>query len=432
MLNKSFVFGVNHKNAPVAVRERLSVLSLDNLARHLPAVDELMVLSTCNRFEIYASMPETETESVLRLFENNNESLQNVMYVKQGAEMLRHGFRVAASLDSMVVGEPQILGQMKQAYKMAKRAGKIHGFMDKFCTTALHVGKRVRVETDLAKANVSVASAAVSALMVSNSVVKSGKRTTVLAVGAGNMTRSSLLHLLRYPNVDVLLCNRTFEHAKKLAARYSRVTAVCFEGLEAHLKRCDAVVVATAAQSPVITEEMIRNRMRERPQELTIVDLGLPRNVSPEVQNIQGVKLFDVDALKDVASQGMAKRQSQIHLADAIIEEEIQTFVTWNEARKNVHMVDHWRSSMEAMRQEVLSHAPQASAEEATRLLLNKIMHHPSLVLKAGHVPAVAMENALELLFGVSCPRVRLLPIRGKSDTTSACPFENVQNGAQK
>lgn len=422
MLRNSVVVGLDHKKAPLDVRERFKKISLPMLSSKLPQYNEIMVLSTCNRFEVYGStvLKNSHDDLMDLLAKEVNlhpKMLEGLVYRREGAEMVRHGFRVVSSLESMVLGEPQILGQMKQAYLHAKDAGKVGSLMDKFCSSALRVGKRVRTETGLGKSATSIASQAVS-LIAKNIPEKS----TVLVVGAGDMIKSALTHLKRYPNLQVVLCNRTFANAKALAAKYSGVQVVCYEGLDAHLHKCSAVLTSTASADPIFTKEKMEKIAQNRTSELLMVDIAVPRDIEKAVEEVNGINVFDIDQLGAVVEENISARQNQVHIVHDIIEEELESFINWSDERKNVHMIDHMRSYMEMLRQDVLEQNSNADAEEATRLLLNKIMHHPSVVLKSGQIPSEAMENALELMFGVSCPRVRLLPIRGKSAKTSSCP----------
>lgn len=422
MLQNSLLVGVDHKKAPLDVREKFKKISLKGLTQSIPELSEAMLLSTCNRFELYSSMDELNDQKIIRTLAQHIDIcpnfLESIAYTKRDQDMLRHGFRVAASLESMVVGEPQILGQMKQAYQGAKASGKIGGMMEKFCSTAFRVGKRVRTETALGKAKTSIASQAVEAM-----VQKIGDEGTVLVVGAGDMVKSALTHLMHYPELRVVLCNRTFPKAKELSARFSRVTAVCYEGLHAHLLKCDAVLSSTSAETPIFLYEDMCDVAENRELPLVMLDIAVPRDVEKTVADIPNIEVIDIDQLGQQVAGNVSCRQQQMAHANRIVEEEVAAFLSWSADRKNVHMVDHMRSYMEELRQEIFKQNPQVSADEATRLLMNKILHHPTLVLKSGEIPSEAVENALEILFGVSCPRVRLLPIRRKSSKKTHCPF---------
>tara|TARA_R110000868_G_scaffold262401_1_gene520865 strand:- start:27237 stop:28574 length:1338 start_codon:yes stop_codon:yes gene_type:complete len=432
MLEKSFILGVDHHASSVDVRQRLSGLSMQDLSAKLPA-SELYVLSTCNRFEVYVSSPCSHSskhalKNLKRIFAEEASiapsELESHIYQKSGEDMLRHGFSVASSLESMVLGESQILGQMKQAYKEAKDTGHVKTNLDKFFNATFHVGKRVRHETVLASEPVSVASAAVRLARTVFPV--DFNRCHVVLIGAGEMCTAAARHLKAQDVGSITIVNRTLENAKKLAEEVG-AQAVRMPKLMQVLKTADIVISCTGAVDPLVTVNMVNDAMRSRLNvPLTFIDIAVPRNVAEGVSLIPYVSLYDMDKLGQQVRASQDKRAAEIGHAEEIINEEVQAFNKWSDERKNAHMVKHLRETFESVRAEVLQSYPSNEAEEATRLLLNKLMHKPTRMIKSGLVPAKGIEMALNLMFDVHCPRVEFVQGETSAVASGECPFFDV------
>jgi glutamyl-tRNA reductase len=430
MLDRSFVVGISHKDAPIDVREKLGAICESEVLRSVPLLGEAMVLSTCNRYEVYGFAPtgisvESSLESVQEFLREKagvcHHGWHGISFVKTGEDMLRHGFNVASSLESMVLGEPQILGQMKNAYNIAKTNGHVSAFMERFCHASFRVGKRVRTETTIAHNAVSVASTAVRLAAEHVDDLKTAK---VLLLGAGDMTISALKHLDVLGATDINILNRTPSRAQKLADDFSARMGVAIksagmESLSRYLVDADVVITATSSLVPVVTPEVVQGANK-----LTLIDIAVPRDVSRDVDQMDGVTVLDIDDLGRYVQAAKEARIQQVEKARDIISEEIKSFSQWEDEQKNAHMVRYLREHSEGLRQEVLQKFDSPEAEAATRLLLNKMLHHPMKAIKDGHAPAGSMEHIVALLFGIECPRrVQFLPSDENSSTKQGCPF---------
>lgn len=423
MLESAFVIGVDHHLSSLDERAALNALDTDALKEKL-SLKELYVLSTCNRFEIYGVAPCMHSAKAAKkslediLSEKTGAKLSGHVYQKTGQDMLRHGFKVASSLESMVVGEPQILGQMKQAYKKAKNDGAIGSGLDKFLTAAFHVGKRVRHETLLSREPVSVASAAMHALREGLPVELN---PFIVVVGAGDMCTAAVKHLHAFGYTNVLVLNRTISKAWNLVESlgYSAAPLADFNNW---VSKADAIVTCVSVSKPLLNAAALVHRK----DHLHLVDMAVPRNIHEDVTTLDGVSLIDMDALSVAVEMSKEKRASYVEDAERIINEEVEAFTRWSEARKNAHMVSHLRESFEKVRAEVLGVNPTPEAEKATRLLLNKILHHPTMMIKSGYVPSTGVEMAINLMFGLRCPRVQFLQINSNSVNKGECPFVDV------
>lgn len=423
MIENAFIIGVDHHLSSLDKRAALNDLNVTSLQKALQ-LKELYVLSTCNRYELYAVAPcahsaKAAQSQLLQILNGQlGGDVSGAVYQKTGQDMLRHGFQVASSLESMVVGEPQILGQMKKAYQDAKVQGSIGSGLEKFLTTAFHVGKRVRHETCLAKEPVSVASNAVHLL---NQKLSGKKNAFILVIGAGEMCSAAVKHLHGFGYQNVLILNRTIQKAWALAEELGYSAAPIADMLK-WLPKAQAVVTCVAAQKPILNESHFQNCQSN----LLVVDMAVPRNVAEAVGQLNNVELLDMDSLAQ--SVALSKEKRAAHVADAqrIIEEEVEAFDRWSSERQNAHMVKHLRASFEAVRQEVLGTGASAEVEAATRLLLNKILHQPTQMIKSGYVPPKGVEMVLGMMFGLRCPRVQFLQMDAASLQKGECPFVDV------
>lgn len=330
------LIGLNHKTAPIEVRERLA-FSDEACAESLQAlvdgevIREGLIVSTCNRVEVLASTHNaTRDEGATRISEflSRTRSVPSQFFVEHlythaDDAAVRHVFRVASSLDSMVVGEPQVLGQVRRAYSLAVNAGTAGRVLHRLVHHALHVAKRVRAETGIASSAVSISFTAVE---LGRKIFGSLKGATVLLIGAGEMAELAAQHLASAGAAHVLVANRTYETARQLAHKFGGL-AVDYDDLRAHLASADIVVCSTAANEYVITTQMAREALearRNRPA--FFIDISVPRNVDPAVGGIDNLFVFDVDDLEAVVASNIREREREAERAELIVESEVMQF----------------------------------------------------------------------------------------------------------
>ncbi len=339
------VIGLSHRTAPVEVRERFAT-STDALPQVLarlaarPELDEVMFLSTCNRVEVFARPRVDNDESrvgalraIREVLSTHAEvaegDLARVLYEKDGGDAVRHIFRVAASLDSMVLGEPQILGQVKGAYDAAIAAGSLKTVLGRTVQRAFAAAKRVRSETALGAGTVSISSVAVD---LARNVFGDLKKHGVLLVGAGEMAEAAARSLGKTAR-SVRVCNRSLERAETLAQEFGGEAAP-FSALEQELVTADVVVASTGSRTFVITPDLVRRAMKSRKgRTLLIVDIAVPRNVDPTVHQIDNVFVYDIDDLEQQVAQGLEARKAEVDKAEKIVDEELKALLTWSQGR---------------------------------------------------------------------------------------------------
>jgi len=392
---KLLLTGLNHRTAPVEVRERLAFEektlpdALDNLKRQ-PGLIEGMILSTCNRVEVAVTAEEqTNVEEAVEGFLAESRQVDRAwvtpyLYRFDGSDAIRHLFRVASSLDSMVVGEPQILGQLKNAYAVAKECGTVTGFLDLVMTRAFNVAKRVRSETDIGESAVSVSYAAVE---LAREIFGSLTGKSVLVIGAGKMAESAARHLRRAGVSEILVTNRTRERAAVMAGEFGG-SVLDYDRFPGALPAVDIVLASSGAPHYILTPENMRAAMaKRRNRPMFLIDIAVPRNIDPEVNKLDGVFLYDIDDLGKVVDTNLQGRVQTAQEAEEIIREEVdrmmQRLKTREVAPTIVSLQDQfevWRKG-EIERQRARLGALTPQQEEAidaiTRGLVNKIAHGP-------------------------------------------------------
>ncbi|HEX3890966.1 MAG TPA: glutamyl-tRNA reductase [Terracidiphilus sp.] len=391
------LIGINYKTAPIELRERIAI-SRDDLAdttRALaaePGVAECMILSTCNRVEILASVesPETNIAGFLhRQFGLDPALLAPHIYRHYDQDAVRHLFRVAASLDSMVVGEPQILGQVKEAYGVARTAGAVGGQLDHLLQSAFAAAKRVRTETEIGANSVSIASVAVE---LARKIFGSLQGRTVFLVGAGKMSELAARHLVQQGAGAILVTNRTQERARQLAEPFNG-RVIPFDKLYDAASDADIVISSTGAPHPIFRREHCQTFMhRRRNRPMFFIDIAVPRDVDPAVNEIEGIFVYDIDDLQQVAVSHIAERGRQAGDAEALIAAEVERF---HQRRRTVNVapaiVSLQQQGEEIRQAEVrrmharlgtLSSEQLAAVEALTRGLVNKFLHPPMQALK--------------------------------------------------
>jgi glutamyl-tRNA reductase len=391
------LIGVNHKSAPVEVRERLALPDsrLADACKRLTeqrGVEEGMILSTCNRVEVLART--TNGTADLRgfigeFFQLDPAELERYFYEYREQDMVRHVFRVTSSLDSMVVGEPQILGQVKEAYAVARAVGSVNSQLDSLLTRAFAVAKRVRTETAVGSSAVSVASVAVE---LAKKIFGSLQGKHVYLVGAGKMSELAARHLLAHGAASIFVANRTYDRAVQLAKKFSG-KAILFEQLYETCDRADIVITSTGAPFAIFRREhgeLFLARRRNRP--MFFIDIAVPRDVDPEVNKLDGIFVYDIDDLQQAVSAHVADRKKEAERAEAIVANEVERFQarlqTLDVVPTIVSLQDHLETIRQAEIDRVrgrlgeLSPDQELAVDALTKGIINKIMHTPITTLK--------------------------------------------------
>jgi len=406
--------GLSHHTAPVNVRERLALpdeRQTELLQAMAQAPAEALLISTCNRVELYVLGPGDDLQDRTRaaLARAAGDDLLPYLYAHRGEAAVLHLFRVAASLDSMVLGEPQVLGQVKDAFEQAQRMGAARGELTRICAAAFGSAKRVRTETDLGRAATSMASAAV---VMARHVFDGLDGKTVLLVGAGEMAELGGKHVLSAGASRVLVTNRTFERAEALAVSLGG-QAVPFERLEESLVLADMVVCTTASPAPLITREKVARVLKpRRHRPLILVDLAVPRDVDPDVSTLDGVYAFDVDDIQKVVDQNQAARTAAAASAEVLVSEEVGRYIRQRAVREQVPVLAQLRARAEQIRRAELERAmanlsaplgpEQLKVIEAmTSAIVNKMLHQPTARLRAVEAGDSELADAAAELFGL-------------------------------
>jgi len=401
--------GLSHKQVPIAVREQLAV-SVEELPgrlarlRTLPGVREAMLLSTCNRLEVFA-VAEARTAADDLLRDLGNLAAEHAI-TRFEDDALLHLFRVTASLDSMVVGEAQIQGQVKEAHARAQEAGACGAALTRVLSAALSAAKRVRTETAIARGAVSISSVAVQ---MAHKVLGDLSGRAVLLVGAGEMAQLAARELHAGGASQVLVANRSSSAAEALAKEVSGI-AVGLQELPALLERADVVLCSTAAQQPIVTRELVGRVLKARRyRPLFLIDLALPRNIDPGANALENVYVYDLDDLERVAAQNRELREQEVQRAEAIVREEITAYARAKQERAAVPVLARLRQQAQALADaEVertlsllgpLNDRQQKSIRSMAGAIVNKLLHGPTARLRGEQGGPLA--DAAAELFGI-------------------------------
>lgn len=392
------LIGVNHKTAPVEVREQLAISDkkLTEALQHLlgiAGVREGLILSTCNRVEVLAHTANgsTNLRDFLREHFRVEPSLYEPhLYEYRQNEVVRHVFRVASSLDSMVVGEPQILGQVKEAYATARAAGAVQSYLDLLLTRAFAVAKRVRTETAVGSSSVSVASCAVD---LAGRIFGSLQGKQVCLVGAGKMSELAARHLLSRGAGPIFVANRTYERAQSMAKGFAG-HAIRFDDLYEHCEHADIIITSTGAPVAIFRREhgeRFLSRRKNRP--MFFIDIAVPRDVDPEMNKLDGIFVYDIDDLQQAASAHSSERNKEAERAERIVDEEVERFQARVQSLHVVPAIVSLQDYVETIRQAELdrvrgrlgelSPEQERAIEALTRGIVNKILHTPITRLKS-------------------------------------------------
>jgi len=388
------ITGVNHKTAPVEVRERLAFDESSLLAalvelKRRPGFHEGMILSTCNRVEVALTCEDqTGAMAVDQFFADtrqvSREWVTPYLYRFEDDQAIRHLFRVAASLDSMVVGEPQILGQLKAAYALAKEHGAVSGFLDALLTRAFNVAKRVRSETDIGENAVSVSYAAVE---LAKEIFGSLADKKVMIVGAGKMSELAARHLRRSGATEIYVTNRTAERAMEMAQLFGG-KIVEYTRFMSFLPEVDIVITSSGAPHYIIVRDDMKKVLdarRNRP--MFLIDIAVPRNVEPSVNELDNVFLYDIDDLQKVVATNLAGRKQSAEDAEVIIHEEVDRMMARLKTREVVPTIVGLQEQLENLRSSeiarmrgkfgTLSPEQEQALEALTKSIINKVAHGP-------------------------------------------------------
>src|SRR5882757_7109849 len=395
---KYCLIGINHNTAPVEVRERLAIPEsrLPEAIRRLtdrPDVEEGIIFSTCNRVEVFtrsADIVPDLREFIHDYFGLDRSSIDQHLYEHRDENAIRHLFRVASSLDSMIVGEPQILGQVKEAYAVARSVGAVHSHMDALLSRAFAVAKRVRTETSVGSSAVSVASVAVD---LAKKIFGTLQGKQVYLVGAGKMSEIAARHLIAHGAGAIFVANRTHERAVELAKKFNG-SAIRFEQLYDVASEADIVITSTGAPHHIFRREhgeMFLHRRKNKP--MFFIDIAVPRDVDPAVNELDGIFVYDIDDLQSVVTSHVADRQREAARAEEIINVEVQRFLERLDTLDVVPTIVSLQDHVETIRQAEIDKArgrlgklspeQELAVESLTRGIVNKILHTPITALKS-------------------------------------------------
>jgi glutamyl-tRNA reductase len=417
---KVFVIGLNHKTADIDVREKMAFNGPkleEGLIRlkELPEVEEAMILSTCNRVEFYANVRDTIEASgsikrFLSEFHNiNREPLNNALYSYEDVNAVRHIFRVASSLDSMVVGEPQILGQLKDAFEFALNKKTTGILLNKLMKKAISVAKRIRTETRIAENAVSISFAAVE---LAKKIFTDLSGKSFMLLGAGEMAELAARHLMNNGVKEVILANRTYERACELAKEFNG-RPVKFDEFPQEMVHTDIVICSTGAPRYVLMKAEMQKVMRERKQRpVFIIDISVPRNIDPEINELANVYLYDIDDLQGIVDANILERHKEAEKAERIIEEEIETFLKWQSSLDSIPTIVALREKADEIKREELDRLlnklsglgekEKEAIEYMASAIINKLIHPPTTALKEDSEDRDILIATIKRLYGIN------------------------------
>ena len=411
-------FGINHHTAPVEIREK-AAFAPEHLSEALREVThngtagEATILSTCNRTEIYCGLDSVRDERVIAWFCDYHrlkpQDVRPYLYRHPGQDAVRHAFRVAAGLDSMMLGETQILGQMKEAFAKAHKAGTTGKLLNRLFQQTFAVAKQVRTETAIGASAVSVASAAVR---LAEQIFSTLAEQTVLLIGAGDMIELCARHLKEHGVGHMIVANRTLDRAQLLADQFG-AEAIALAELPERLADADIVISSTASQLPILGKGAVERALKQRKHRpMFMVDIAVPRDIETEVDELDDVYLYTIDDLKEVIQENLGSRQEAAREAERIIDTQVVDFMRWVKSLDAVPTIRALRESADALREAELKRArrrlasgedPQKVIEWLARALTNKFTHAPTDALKqADHDGNAKLLEAARRLFDLN------------------------------
>ena len=391
------IVGINHNSAPVELREKVAFTpeqmgdALNNLVKH-PGIAEAAILSTCNRTEIIATTDENGPEQIAAWLAEYHrvpkDSLGTSIYTFNHKAALKHAMRVACGLDSMVVGEPQILGQFKECFELARQHGTLGGELDLLSQSTFRVAKKVRTDTAIGESSVSVASTAVT---LAAHLFSDLPACQILLIGAGETTELVCRHLTGAGISKLTIANRSIENARRLAAQFD-ATAIDLQSIPATLADTDVVIAATAAQLPILGKGTVESALKSRKHRpILMVDLAVPRDIEPEVGELQDIYLYSVDDLQEMIDTNLQHRLAAAEQAEELIELEVAAYRTKKESRSFDETMTRFRRLHNDIKDQELQKAmarlqkgdhPEDVLNQLANQLTNKIIHNPSVQLR--------------------------------------------------
>ncbi|MBI5410003.1 MAG: glutamyl-tRNA reductase [Nitrospirae bacterium] len=412
--------GLNHKTAPIEVREKIAfdgpkLEEAINILKGSRVVKESIILSTCNRVEIYAGVsdPDSGVEGIKGFLSDfhkvQKDLLDKSLYIHKGPEAIRHMYRVASSLDSMVVGEPQILGQLKDAYDAALKNKTTGIILNKLMRKSVSVAKRIRTETKIAESAVSISFAAVE---LARKIFDDLPTKSFMLIGAGEMAELAARHLINNGVRDVMVTNRTMARAEELALEFHG-KVVPFENFARELLHTDIVLCSTGAPRYILVKDQVHKIMKERKQkQMFIIDISVPRNIDPKINDLDNVYLYDVDSLQGIVDTNVQERAKEAEKAEKIVDEEIGAFLKWQASLDATPTIVALRSKAEAIRKEELEKVLKKlgpleeekikAIEYLTASIVNKLIHPPTAALKEENDNRDELIAAVKKLYGLN------------------------------
>ena len=411
-------FGINHKTAPVDIREKVAFdpQRLPDALRQLvsrASVHEAAILSTCNRTELYCETENAdEIEDVLNWFCEYHQlditEVRPYIYAHPDSSAVKQIMRVASGLDSLILGEPQILGQMKDAFSAAYEAGTVGGLLNRLFQQTFTVAKKVRTDTAIGSSPVSVAFAAVA---LAKQFFSNMDTHTALLIGAGDTTELVARHLKENGIGRMIIANRTVEKARVLATELGGF-AIGLDEVPQHLAEADLVISSTAAQQPLVTKAMTKAALKGRKHRpILMVDIAVPRDIEASVAELDDIYLYTVDNLQSIIQQGMRSREAAAEQAEDIIESQVAHFMGWMRSLEAVNLIRSYRASADATRDEMVDKAlrhlangkdPAEVIAELAHTLTNKLIHHPTAQMnQAAYAGNQELLAVAQLLLGI-------------------------------
>jgi glutamyl-tRNA reductase len=417
---KIFVAGLNHNTADVEVREKVAFNGPrleEGLKRFrgLPEVEEAIILSTCNRVELYAHVKDTQkaSESVkefLSEFHHVKRSLlDKSIYTHDDVDAIRHIFRVASSLDSMVVGEPQILGQLKEAFEIALEKKTTGILLNRLMKKAISVAKRVRSETKIAENAVSISFAAVE---LAKKIFADLSGKVFMLLGAGEMAELAARNLMSNGVKEVIVANRSFERACDLSKEFNG-RPVRLDDFLRELVHSDIVICSTGAPNYILMKDQMQKVMKERKQRpVFLIDISVPRNIDPKINDLDNVYLYNIDDLQGIVDANMFERKKEAEKAEKIIEEEIEPFLRWLSSLDSVPTIVALREKAEEIKKEefekLMNRFPEMEDKQKNAIecmasaIINKLIHPPTKALKEDPEDKDLMIAIIKKLYGIN------------------------------
>ncbi|MBI5056468.1 MAG: glutamyl-tRNA reductase [Nitrospirae bacterium] len=414
------VIGLNHKTAPIEVREKVAfdgpkLGEAIKLLKGSHVVKESIILSTCNRVEIYAGVSDIDSgvegiKGFLADFHKvQRDLLDRSLYIHKGADAIRHMYRVASSLDSMVVGEPQILGQLKDAFDLALENKTTGVILNKLMRKSVSVAKRIRTETKIAESAVSISFAAIE---LAKKIFDDLASKSFMLIGAGEMAELAAKHLINCGVQDVLVTNRTIARAEELAHEFHG-KVVPFESFVTELQHTDIVICSTGAPHYILLKDQVHKTMKERKQKpMFIIDISVPRNIEPQINDLANVYLYDVDSLQGIVETNIQERAKEADKAERIVDEEIGSFLQWSASLTATPTIVALRNKAEEIRKTEFEKTLKKlgpieeekikAIEYLTISIVNKLIHPPTTVLKEENENRDELIAVIKKLYGIN------------------------------